>query len=118
MTGNIAQQCSALAVFKGNDIDGDNNIVDWFDEFDALAEVYQWTNQEKLVALVSKLKGSAMGCYHATPDEDKRSFQALMKELVEQFRPVRVQAVQTNLFRRRVQKSGESVGDYYRGLRE
>ena len=113
--GNIAQQSSTLVVFKGNDVDDSStNIFDWFDEFNALAEVYEWTDQEKLVALVSKLKDTALSCYHTAPNEDKRSFEALRRELVEQFQPVRVQAVQNNLFKRRVQKSGESVGDYYR----
>ena len=57
---NVAQQSASLSAFNGNKAADGTTIQDWLDEFDALAMVYQWSSQEKLVALVSKLKGAAL----------------------------------------------------------
>ena len=86
---NIAQQSASLSVFRGDDAgDGTTTVQDWFDEFDALAAVYRWSSQEKLVALVSKLKGPALSVYRTASDREKRSFTKLREELVRQFQPV------------------------------
>ena len=115
---NIAQQSATLAVFKGDDSADGPTIQDWFDEFDALATVYQWSQQEKLIALVNKLKGAALSVYRTASDEEKRSFGKTTSELISQFKPVRLRAVQSNMFRRRTQRHGETVGDYYQCLKE
>ena len=116
---NIAQQSASLSVFRGDNAgDGTTMVQDWFDEFDALAAVYRWSSQEKLVALVSKLKGPALSVYRTASDREKRSFTKLQEELVRQFQPVRLHAAQSNLFRRRTQKPNETVGEFYRALKE
>ena len=116
---NIAQQSTSLSVFRGDDAgDGTTTVQDWFDEFDALAAVYCWSSQEKLMALVSKLKGPALSVYRTASDREKRSFTKLQEELVRQFQPVRLHAAQSNLFRRRTQKPNETVGEFYRALKE
>ena len=80
--------------------------------------MYRWSSQEKLVALVSKLKGPALSVYRTASDREKRSFTKLREELVRQFQPVRLRAAQSNLFRRRTQKPNETVGEFYRALKE
>ena len=115
---NVAQQSALLSAFNGDEAADGTTIQDWLNEFDALATVYQWSSQEKLVALVSKLKGAALSVYHTASDKEKRSFSKLRSELINQFQPVRMRAAQSNLFRRRTQKYRESVGDYYRSLKE
>ena len=67
-------------MFKGDDTADGPTIQDWFDEFDALATVYQWSPQEKLVALVSKLKGAALSVYRTASNKEKRSFSKLREE--------------------------------------
>ena len=77
---NIAQQSASLSVFKGDDAgDATTTVQDWFDEFDALAAVYRWSSQEKLVALVSKLKGPALSTsvYRTASNREKWSFTKL-----------------------------------------
>lgn len=91
---NVAQQSAALAMFKGDNSPDRPTIQDWF------ATVYQWSPQEKLIALVSKLKGTALSVYWTVLDKEKRSFRALRSELISQFQPVRIRAVQSNMFRR------------------
>ena len=85
---NVAQQSATLAVFKGDDTADGPTIQDWFDKFDALVTVYQWSLQEKLVALVSKLKGAAVSVYCTASNKEKLSFSKLRSELTSQFQPV------------------------------
>lgn len=56
--------------------------------------------------------------YRTASDKEKQSFSKLKDELIRQFQPVRIRAIQSNLFRKRKQQHGEKVGDYYRSLRE
>ena len=79
---NIAQQSASMYLFNGDEVvDGTTTIQDWFNEFDTLATVYQWSPQEKLVALVSNLKGA--GLSHCVGSHTK-----LKRELISQFQPV------------------------------
>ena len=118
-TRNLVQQAASLATFDGDKLkEAATTIVDWFEEFDTLAILYHWSPQEELVALVSKLKGAALSVYRAASAEEKRSCAAIRRELITQFQPVRIQAIQNNMFRRRTQRQNETVGAYYRDLRE
>ena len=67
---------------------------------------------------MSKLKGAALSVYRTALAKEKRSYTKLKRELISQFQPVRIRAAQIIQFRRRAQTSGESVGEYYRSLRE
>ena len=106
----LAQQLPPLSKFSGDVTDGEGECFsDWKEQFELIAEVCCWTNQSKLVNLITHLRGQAYSYYRSCAAERRSSYPLLFRALEERFTPVRIQAVQSSRFHERKQSSTESV---------
>ena len=106
VVNNVAQQSISLPAFSGGDLENqETDVQDWFDQLDTLADLFQLNGREKRVVLISNLKGEALRMYRSADEQKRGSYTQLRTELLRQFQPVRIQAIQNNLFRQRVQRN-------------
>ena len=115
--GTLMQQLPPLAMFSGDDSARDSgSFLDWVEQFEMVAELAQWSEGVKLRQMVLRLRGSARAFYRACLEETKRDYQTLTQELKKRFTPVRIQALESSIFRERKQKTGELVDAYAQDL--
>ena len=94
------------------------SFPDWKEQFELVAEACCWTDQSKLVNLITRLRGQAYSYYRSCTPEQRSSYPLLVKALEERFTPVRIQAVQSSRFHERKQSSTENVDNYAQDLRK
>ena len=115
----LVQQIPPLSKFSGDMPDGEGECFsDWKEQFELIAETCHWTDQSKLVNLVTRLRGQAYSYYRSCTTEQRSSYPLLIRALEERFTPVRIQAVQSSKFHERKQSSTESVDHYAQDLRK
>jgi uncharacterized protein YecE (DUF72 family) len=107
----MAQQLPPLAKYSGESQEVGETFRDWLDQFEMVAAVCHWTENAKLVNLTTRLRGQAYAFYRSCPAPQKASYPILVRELTKRFTPVRLQAVQSNLFLRK-QGPKETVDTY------
>ena len=83
-------------------------MVELLEQLELVAAAYRWDEPNKLVNLVTRLKGQAFAFYRSCKEKKRTQHSTLVGEL-KKITPVRIQAVQSSLFHERKQKSGESV---------
>ena len=104
----LAQQIPPLTKFSGDVPDGEGeSFSDWKEQFELVAEACHWTDQSKLVNLVTRLRGQAYSYYRSCTAEQRSSYSLLVQALEERFTPVRIQSVQSSKFHERKQSSTE-----------
>ena len=108
------QEVASIPAFQGDSRDK-QTVHEWFKRFELLAQIYQWGPEARLGALLSKLESAALTQYFAHADR-LNTYQEVKDLLIERFKPVRTTAVHATLFRRRTQRSDETVGAYYDAL--
>ena len=86
------------------DVEGES-FPDWKEQFKLVAEACCWTDQSKLVNLITRLRGQAYSYYRSCTPEQRSSYPLLVKALEERFTPVRIQAVQSSRLHERKQSS-------------
>lgn len=94
------------------------DFQDWWEQFELVADACQWNERTKLVQLTMRLRGTAYSFYRSCPSTKKSSYHTLAEELKKRFTPIRIPAVQTNLFHERKQAPKESVDSYAQDLRQ
>ena len=115
----LAQQIPPLSKFSGDVSDGEGeSFSDWKEQFELVAGACYWTDQSKLVNLVTHLRGQAYSYYRSCTSEQRSSYSLLVKTLEDRFIPVRIQAVQRSRFHERKQFPTESVDSYAQDLRK
>ena len=82
-----------------------------------VASVCHWDEKTKLVNLTTRLRGQAYAFYRSCATRQRGEYNTLVAELTQRFTPVRLQAVQSNLFHERRQKPHETVDAYAQDLR-
>ena len=115
----LAQQIPPLSKFSGEVSDGEGECFsDWKEQFELVAGACYWTDQSKLVNLVTPLRGQAYSYYRSCTSEQRSCYPLLVKALEDRFTPVRIQAVQSSRFHERKQSPTESVDSYAQDLRK
>ena len=115
----LAQQIPPLSKFSGEVLDGEGECFsDRKEQFELVAGACYWTDQSKLVNLVTRLRGQAYSYYRSCTSEQRSSYPLLVKALEDRFTPVRIQAVQSSRFHERKQSPTESVDSYAQDLRK
>ena len=117
--GNLTQQLPPLPMFSGDDpVRDSGTFQEWLDQFEMVGELAQWSDGVKLKQLVLRLRGSARAFYRTLTEEQKWNYQSLVQELKNRFTPVRIQALESSIFRERRQKVEESVDAYAQDLQQ
>ena len=108
-----------MSKFSGDVSDGEGeSFSDWKEQFELVAGACYWTDQSKLVNLVTHLRSQAYSYYRSCTSEQRSSYPLLVKTLEDRFIPVRIQAVQSSRFHKRKQSPTESVDSYAQELRK
>ena len=114
-----AQQLPPMPTFSGDDVAREGgSFLDWLEQFEMIAELAQWSAGVKLKQMVLRLRGSARAFYRTCTEEQKGNYRALIQEMEKRFTPVRIQALESSIFRERRQKIGESVDAYAQDLQQ
>ena len=101
----------------GEQRDGET-FQDWMEHFEAVAQLAQWDDHYKLVYLVTSLRGTAKSFYRSCTPAQRSEYRLLLAELKKRFTPIRLTAVQTQLFHDRRQGPKETVDEFAQELRK
>ena len=96
--------------FYGGGQKDDETFQDWREHFEAVARLAGWDNHFKLVHLVAALKGQAKTFYRSCSPEKRSDYELA--------NPVRITAIQTQLFHDRRQGAQETVDNFAQDLRK
>ena len=117
-TALLAQQLPPIGKYSGEDqTEEGETFKDWMEQFEMVASVCHWDVKTKLVNLTTWLRGQAYAFYRSCTARQRGEYDTLVAELTRRFTPVRLQAVQSNLFHERKQKPRETVDAYAQDLR-
>lgn len=115
---SLLGQLPPIQRFIGEDAGDGETFQEWHEQFESVAQLAGWTDQGKLVNLTTRLKGTAYSFYRSCSPEQRNSYPLLVVELKRRFTPVRLTAIQTQLFHDRQQGAKETVDDYAQALRK
>ena len=107
-----------LPNFHGRDQRDGETFEDWWDNFEAVAKLAGWDQNFKLVHLTAALRGKAKSFYRSCTAAQKTSYAQLVSTLKKRFTPVKLTALQTQMFHSRRQGANESVEDFAQELRK
>ena len=115
---SLLSQLPQIPKFTGEDQPDGEMFQDWLEQFESVAELGKWDGHCKLVNLTTRLKGTAYSFYRSCSTEQRSSYPLLVAELKKRFTPVRLPAIQSQVFHERKQGPKESVDGYAQELRK
>ena len=83
---------TTLATFSGEDMEDLGAFSRWLHKLGRMAELYHWTDQEKLIQFELLLTGQAEKLYELLPGSDKETFEEAVEALRKRLTPVRREA--------------------------
>jgi len=86
----------------------ETGFIEWREHFENVASLAGWNDHWRLVHLASSLKDTAASFYRSCGGEVRNNYQSLLTALKQRFTPVRLTAVQTQLFQNQLQREKES----------
>ena len=96
---------SVVMKVKISEYDGTTDWQDYYCQFRAIAEYHKWSDQDRLLKLVSNLKGVALAVYGNYPDA---TYTELVKRLADRFSPAgRVPSFERAFWKREMRPSEE-----------
>ena len=116
----MGQQLPPLPKFTGRNTDDseDERFSEWLERLEMVALMYQWTEQAKLVNLVTCLRGPAYQFYRSCTAEQRSNYAALVKVMSKRFMLVFLQPMESSRFHERKQQPTETVDEYAQDLRK
>ena len=108
----------SIPSFHGGDQRDGETFEEWLDHFEAVARVARWDKNFKTVHLTAALRGNAKSFYRSCTPTQKADYDQLIGALKKRFTPVKLTALQTQMFHSRKQGASESVDDYAQELRK
>ena len=108
----------SIPSFHGGDQRDGETFEEWLDHFEAVARVARWDRNFKTVHLTAALRGNAKSFYRSCTPIQKADYDQLVCALKKRFTPVKLTALQTQMFHSRKQGAAESVDDYAQELRK
>ena len=108
----------SIPSFHGGDQRDGETFEEWLDHFEAVARVARWDRNFKTVHLSAALRGNAKSFYRSCTPAQKTDYDQLVCALKKRFTPVKLTALQTQMFHSRKQGAAESVDDYAQELRK
>ena len=114
-SANLLPQIQAY--YGGEQKDGET-FQDWLEHLEAVSRLARWNDNYKLVYLVTSLRGTAKSFYRSCTATQRSDYGLLIAELTKCFTPVRLPAVQSQMFHDRRQGQKETVDEYAQELRK
>ena len=118
-SASLLSQLPQIPRFNGQEEQADGEtFLDWLEQFESVAVLGDWNDHYKLVHLTTKLRGAAYSFYRSCSPTQRSSYALLVEELKKRFTPVKLAAVQSQLFHDRQQGPKESVDEFAQDLRK
>ena len=115
----LAQQIPPLPKFNGDNLGEEGeSFSECIEQLALIAGTCQWSDQAKLVNLVTRLRGQAYSFYRSCTPDQCTSYGTQVAALKERFTPVQIQSVQSSKFYERKQLPTKSVNSYAKDLRK
>ena len=114
-SANLLPQIQAY--YGGEQKDGEA-FHDWLEHSEAVSRLVRWNDNYKLVYLIRSLRGTAKSFYRSCTATQRSDYGLLIAELTKRFTPVRLPAVQSQMFHDRRQGQKETVDEYAQELRK
>ena len=115
---SMLNQLPQIPCFTGEETSDGETFQDWLEQFESIAVLGGWSEHAKLVNLTARLRGGAYSFFRSCSPEQRSSYPLLVAELKKRFTPVKLTAIQTQLFHDRVQGAKESVDEFAQALRQ
>ncbi len=103
--------------FTGEEDQDGELFQDWHERFESVAALAGWSGHSKLVHLMTRLRGPAFSFFKSCSPEQRSSYDLLVEALKKRFTPVRLTAVQSQIFHGRQQGPKETVDEYAQDLK-
>ena len=98
----LAQHIPPLPKFNGDNLGEEGeSFSEWIELLELIAGTCQWSNQAKLVNLVTRLRDQAYSFYRSCTPDQRASYGTLVAALKKRFTPVQIQSVQSSKFHER-----------------
>ena len=114
MMGQIPQ----IPRFTGEGRATGDSFVEWHEHFENVAKLAGWDDHWRLVHLTSNLRDTAMAFYRSCSAEVRNKYPLLVTALKRRFTPIRLTAVQAQLFHNRQQQEKETVDQFAQDLQK
>ena len=102
--------------YHGGDQRDAETFEDWVDQLELVVRIAGWGEHFKLVHLTAALRGPAKSFYRSCSPAQKNSYRELVGALKKRFTPVKLTALQTQMFHSRRQGTNESLDDFAQEL--
>ena len=104
--------------YHGEEQKDGETFQDWVEHFKSVSRLARWGNHYKLVYVTTSLRGTAKAFYRACTPMQRSDYGLLIAELAKRFTPVRLPAIQTQVFHDRRQGPEEIVDEFAQELRQ
>ena len=118
LTMPLLGQLPQIPKFSGDALDSGETFVEWLEQFENIAKLVGWDDHWRLVHLTSNLRGTAASFYRSCSVDVRSEYRSLVDALKRRFTPVRLTAVQIQLFHNRQQAEGETVEQFAQDLQK
>ena len=114
----LAHQLPSLPKFSGDSLgDEEEGIREWLERLEMVASACAWTDQVKLVNLITRLRGSAYSFFRSCTPTQRSSYESLKDALLKRFTPVHLRSVKSSQFHERKQRQDETVDSFAQELK-
>ena len=117
-SGQLLSPLPKISQFTGEDQPDGEAFQDWHEQFESVAILGGWSNHCKLVNLTTRLRGAAYSFYRSCSPEQRSDYHLLVGELKKRFTPVKLTAIQSQLFHDRQQGFKETVDEFAQDLKK
>ena len=107
-----------ISRFDGDDLSDRGAFQDWIEQFKSVASLWRWDDHYKLVNLTARLRGAAYSFYRSCTPAQRSDYRLLVDELKKRFTPVKLPAVQSQLFHEREQGPRETADEFAEDLKK
>ena len=111
-------QLPQIPRFTGEGHGSGESFSEWHEHFENIAKLVGWDDHWKLVHLTSNLRDTASSFHHSCSVDVQSNYQALVAALKRRFTPIRLTAIQAQLFHNRQQGENETVDQFAQELRK
>ena len=117
-SGQLLSQLPQIPRFTGEDQPDGEAFQDWHEQFESVAVLGGWNDHCKLVNLTTRLRGAAYSFYRSCSPEQRSDYHLLVGELKKRFTPVKLTAIQSQVFHDRQQGFKETVDEFAQDLKK
>ena len=114
----IMGQIPQIPSFTGDGCATGESFTEWHKHFENVTRLVGWDEHWKLEHLTSNLRDTAMAFYRSCHVDIRSNYDQLVAAMKRRFTPIRLTAVQAQLFHNRQQQEKETVDQFAQELQK